>query len=173
MPSTTATMKRTQIYIRVTERDEDTYKARLVGVGVALRGEQVGQPGMARGLNGGWRRSVVQSRAAGGRSGGNRATLASAINTSPPRLVFTTTYLSRVTREKERAKLDSLPTSRTRGWNRRAGELRSPWTWTGPSFNLPSLLQESPTSRRKKIRCRERYRNSIEAHLACLDLSRY
>lgn len=50
---------------------------------------------MARGLNGGWRRSVVRSRVARGGQGEIAPRSVVAINTSPPRLAFTTTYLSR------------------------------------------------------------------------------
>lgn len=104
MPSTTAKMKRTQIWGKEKDRD----KERLVGAGGALRGEQVGQPGVARGLNGGWRRSVVRSRAARGGQGEIaprswwRSILRHHASPSPP-----PTYLPLASRY-ERAKLDSL-----------------------------------------------------------------
>ena len=84
--------------------------------------------------------------------GGNRATLVVPINTTPPRLAFAT-YLSRRVAREQNLTL-SLSTSRARGWNHRAGERRSPWTWTGPSFNPPSFsLARITLLEEEKIQC--------------------
>lgn len=84
-------MKKTQIWGGEKDRDKEG----LVGVG-GVEGRTGGAAGGGEGFK---RRMTSVGRSVEGCKGvvrgGNRATLVVAINTSPPRLAFATTYLSR------------------------------------------------------------------------------
>lgn len=156
-------MKKTQIWGEEKDRDKEG----LVGAG-GVEGRTGGAAGDGEGFK---RRMTSVGRSVEGCkgwSGGNRATLGGGDQyfATTPRLHHHLPLASRC----ERAKLDSLPTSRARGWNRRAGERRSPWTWTGPSFNPlpPPSRKNCPPRGRKECSV---VKNTQVPHCVCLNLS--